>query len=110
MNLIEWIAKNIDLSLWMRFIITLLVLHMLYRALFTSGAQFDEAFKNVLVMLTTMTVGYFFSTSKGSTDKTTLLEKTVAPSTTTTTQVDPSTTTVTTETTPTTTTIEEPKP
>lgn len=69
MKLVEWLIKNIDVTLIMRFAITLILLLMLYKALFQAEAHFDEAFKNVLVLLTGTTVGYFFNTSKGSTDK-----------------------------------------
>lgn len=74
-ELVVWLIKHADMTLLMRFIIVLIMLTMLWKALFAAdSAHFDEAFKNVLVLLTGTTVGYFFNTSKGSSDKAKQLE------------------------------------
>lgn len=74
-ELAGYVIERFDLTLWMRFLITLILLYMLYQAMFgvQPGARIDEAWKNVLVLLVGTAVGYFFATSKGASDTTAVI-------------------------------------
>lgn len=72
-ELAGYVIERFDLTLWFRFIITLILLYMLYQAMFTADVKIDEAFKNVLVLLVGTAIGYFFATSKGASDTTAVI-------------------------------------
>lgn len=101
-ELAGYIIERFDLTLWMRFIITLILLYMLYQAMFglEDGMKIDEAWKNVLVLLVGTAVGYFFATSKGASDTTAVIRDIAATKIPTPSAPPDTTTTVTTRTEP----------